>query len=562
MPDSDLSPKTLWRVYLGSLMAFLLTLSAACLYISTEDAVWHREKRHAVSELAVIQASSIEHRIQQALSAASILGHNVKLQQGNLANFTSQAANLIASLGNMTNLQLAPDGIIQHIYPLAGHEKVLGQSILAHELRRKAANEAIATKQLVVDGPFELFQGGRGVIGRYPVFLEHDDNQKVFWGFSSVLIFLDDLISATDLLTLEGKGYRYQLSHLNPDSGRQEVFASSQAALQGDTAAFDIQLPNKVWTLTLSFGPVEAHGPQYVWQIGLALLTSSLVATLVCLLLKQPARLQSLVAKRTLELESNTAELKGERAFLNTLLDAIPDLIFYKDRHGAYLGCNRAMEGAIGISRDHLTGFKGVDVISNQPDCQEMQRKVFTAREEQKGETWVTLKNGSQVLFETIQTPFLNHNNEVAGLIGICRDITARKHQEDALLSTQKRLEFLLNVTSAVIYTFESQEGKGASFISDSVSALLGYPPHLFTETPEFWIEHIHPDDKAKVLFERQAVFDNIIHLVEYRFMHRDGRYRWLRDELRLVREKSNGRPLEVVGCLIDISASKTATNQ
>ncbi len=78
---------------------------AACLYISTEGAVWHHEKRHSASELAVIQASSIERSILLALSAAKILGHEVKLHHGELDNFKSQAANLIASLGNITNLQ-------------------------------------------------------------------------------------------------------------------------------------------------------------------------------------------------------------------------------------------------------------------------------------------------------------------------------------------------------------------------------------------------------------------------------------------------------------------------
>lgn len=559
MKNRDIRRSTTWRVYGFSTLAFLLTLSAAYLYIDVEDTAWHREKLYNDSEMAVIQASSIERRIELALSAARILGNEVKLHHGKLIDFEPQAANLIASLGGITNLQLAPDGVIQQIYPLAGHEKALGHNILQDDRRRSTALTAIETRQLTVAGPFELVQGGQAVIGRYPVFLDDTDGTEHFWGFTSVLIALNDLISATDLPMLAEKGYSYQISHLNPDSRKKEVFSRSGHTIPDPAISFDIQLPNKVWTLTLSGEHQQVHSPNYPWHLSLALLASSLVAFLVWVLLKQPARLKTLVQDRTLELEQSTAELKAERSFLSSLLDSIPDLVFYKDTEGAYLGCNRAMEAAIGISRNSLVGLKDVDVLADeQPLNQNEERKVYNALDALKNEAWVTFQCGSPVLLETIKTPFLRPDGTVAGLIGISRDVTARKQAEEVLQSIQKRLKFLLTVTPAVIYTCPSLVDNRTTFISDNVRAQLDYPPQAFTEDPEFWINHIHPQDKPHVLSELKAIFDHDVHHIEYRFQHNNGSYRWLRDELSLVRE-NNGSPQEVVGCRIDITSTKNS---
>ncbi|MEH6824363.1 MAG: PAS domain S-box protein [Motiliproteus sp.] len=557
MKDRVIPRSTTFRVYGASIVAFLLTLSAASIYIGIEDTAWHREKLYNTSEMVIIQASSIERRIALALGAAHILGNEVKLHDGELVDFEPTAANLIASLGNITNLQLAPRGVVQQIYPLVGHEKAIGHNILRDDRRRSAAHKAIATKQLKVAGPFELIQGGQAVIGRYPVFLDDTDGKEYFWGFTSVLIALNDLITATDLPMMAEKGYSYQLSHLNPDSSKKEVFSQSSDILQEAAASFDIRLPNKVWTLTLSADHQEAHGPNYSWQLGLAFLTSSLVAFLVFVLLRQPIRLKALVKERTQELESRTAELEEERSFLSTLLDSIPDLVFYKDTKGAYLGCNRAMEEAIGISRNSLVGLKDVDVLSEeQPLNRKAEHKVCAELGAQKNEGWVTFKCGSPVLLETIKTPFLGPDGSVAGLIGISRDVTARKDAEEALQSIQKRLEFLFTVTPAVIYTCPSLDDHRTTFISDNVCAQLDYYPQAFIEDPEFWIDHVHPQDKSRVLSELQAVYENDVHHIEYRFQHQDGSYRWLRDELSLVRE-NNGAPLELVGCRIDVTTTK-----
>lgn len=78
---------------------------------------------------------------------------------------------MLESIGGISNLQLAPGGIISKIFPLAGNEKAIGQNILRDDKRRHEARLAVQEKRLTLTRSFTLVQGGVAVIGRNPVFL-------------------------------------------------------------------------------------------------------------------------------------------------------------------------------------------------------------------------------------------------------------------------------------------------------------------------------------------------------------------------------------------------------
>ncbi len=85
---------------------------------------------------------------------------------------------------------------------------------------------------------------------------------------------------------------------------------------------------------------------------------------------------------------------------------------------------------------------------------------------------------------------------------------------------------------------------------------MLGYrPDDAFG--PNWWLENIHPDDRQDVVSETQEkIFSHGQATHEYRFRHRDGSYRWTRDQIRLIRD-ADGRALEAVGSWSDITDRK-----
>ncbi|MDJ0705263.1 MAG: PAS domain-containing protein [Leptolyngbyaceae cyanobacterium MO_188.B28] len=137
-------------------------------------------------------------------------------------------------------------------------------------------------------------------------------------------------------------------------------------------------------------------------------------------------------------------------------------------------------------------------------------------------------------------------------------EVTKRKRTQEELQLTQGRLQFLLTASPAVIYSCRASGDYGATFMSDNVVDIFGYESREFTEDSSFWAEHIHPEDTSYVFQELPELFEKDRHTHEYRFRHKDGSYRWVRDELRLVRDDQN-TPVEIVGYWIDMTDRRQA---
>jgi diguanylate cyclase (GGDEF)-like protein len=258
------------------------------------------EQQLLLSEIANSEADTIERRLSASLSTTYILALELQQNNGELIDFDTYAQAVIDAIGGVSNLQLAPNGIIKNIYPLQGNEKALGHNILRDDLRRAEAQNAIKQRQLTLAGPFELVQGGIAIIGRNPVFIQVQ-GKDTFWGFTSVLIFLDKLLEVTKLSQLENKGYRYQLSRINPESKKVEVFARSKLDLTPFSLSTKIEVPNASWTLTLS-RPMPTSWSNSV-SYSISIILGVLIAWLVSYMLLQPELLQRTVRKKTAELE-------------------------------------------------------------------------------------------------------------------------------------------------------------------------------------------------------------------------------------------------------------------
>ena len=84
----------------------------------------------------------------------------------------------------------------------------------------------------------------------------------------------------------------------------------------------------------------------------------------------------------------------------------------------------------------------------------------------------------------------------------------------------------------------------------------LGYEPEQICADAAFWTNRIHPDDCARVLAEIRQLAADERRTLEYRFLHADGRWRWLRDELTLACG-AGGEPFELIGSRLDVTERK-----
>lgn len=140
----------------------------------------------------------------------------------------------------------------------------------------------------------------------------------------------------------------------------------------------------------------------------------------------------------------------------------------------------------------------------------------------------------------------------VAGAL-ITRELAGRRRAEQTLGETQRRFQQMLASSTAVIYA-NAVSGTifSPTWVSENVTRITGYGPDEPLQ-PTWWLDNLHPDDRARVLADMPALFANDQLTTEYRFRGKDGVYRWVHDESRLLRDAA-GNPVEVVGSWVDIS--------
>lgn len=122
------------------------------------------------------------------------------------------------------------------------------------------------------------------------------------------------------------------------------------------------------------------------------------------------------------------------------------------------------------------------------------------------------------------------------------------------LKEIHRRYDHLLTASAAVVYCCTPATVGHITRVSDNITAQLGYRPDEVVNDPRFWSGHLHPEDAPAALAVAGRLPDQQRLIVEYRFRHKNGDYRWLRDELRLIRD-TTGSPSEIIGCWIDVTA-------
>jgi PAS domain S-box-containing protein len=122
--------------------------------------------------------------------------------------------------------------------------------------------------------------------------------------------------------------------------------------------------------------------------------------------------------------------------------------------------------------------------------------------------------------------------------------------------SPLQRLQYLVDNTPAIIYATVPSGDFKLTFVSNNAQNVLGYRPEDMVADPNFWFDHIHPDDAPSIFSSLAMLFSEGERVYEYRFRAADGHYLWMHDQLRLIRDES-GAPLEVIGSLTDITDRK-----
>ncbi len=141
--------------------------------------------------------------------------------------------------------------------------------------------------------------------------------------------------------------------------------------------------------------------------------------------------------------------LKQEQILLRSLIDNIPDFIFYKDVNGVYQACNSAMEKLVGRNKTEIIGVSDYELFPQDVAefFREQDRLMISKGKLRRNEEWVEDAEGKRLLLDTLKTPLLSTEGKLMGILGISRDITERKQQEQTLKQQSQKDKLLRSIS-------------------------------------------------------------------------------------------------------------------
>jgi two-component system sensor histidine kinase UhpB len=274
--------------------------------------------------------------------------------------------------------------------------------------------------------------------------------------------------------------------------------------------------------------------------------------------------------------QANTALRESEERY-RTLVEISPDLVALTDPGGKLMLVNPAGLALFGyVDAEEVAGKPVWEFFlpEDRPRAKAVFDRLRENQASERDEYRALNKEGVSFWVELSASVIKDSAGQPQAMLSVGRDVTLRKKMEQALLAekdgleseviektielrqTNERLDELVVRSPTVLYNLGLSEDQAISFISENVSALLGYAAHQFIEEGDFWKGRIHPDDQQVAQIDLSHLKKAGSLTRQYRFLHKDGSYRWIRDEVKETRDL-NGRPLGLVGSWVDITPQK-----
>ncbi|MBN2144726.1 MAG: PAS domain S-box protein, partial [Candidatus Aureabacteria bacterium] len=190
-------------------------------------------------------------------------------------------------------------------------------------------------------------------------------------------------------------------------------------------------------------------------------------------------------------------KLSDQLSFHQTLLDSIPDPIFYKDINGKFTGCNKAFEHMLGKDKSQILGKSADEITTNQTvaslhsDLELMKKRGIQIHEDK-------IKDQDGIEHEVMfhKACFYDSEKQLQGIIGVVHDISQIKKITASLLQSEKQYRTLVETLNELIFTLDLN---GCFTYASPVAVKnFGYEPSSLIGRP--FLKYTHPEDHSQIL--------------------------------------------------------------
>ncbi|NMF65149.1 PAS domain-containing protein [Brasilonema octagenarum] len=168
----------------------------------------------------------------------------------------------------------------------------------------------------------------------------------------------------------------------------------------------------------------------------------------------------------------------------------------------------------------------------------------------------IRCKNGSYKWILDRGQALWDDQGTVVRMAGSHTDITERKLADEKLQESENRFQILARATNDAVWDWDLLTNK--LWWNDNVQTLFGYSTQQVKSEVSWWHEHIHPDDRNRIISDIDAVINSNQHFWsnEYRFRRVDNSYAYIFERGYVVHDNT-GKSVRMIAAMIDFSERK-----
>ena len=239
--------KKLKKRFIVPAVVFILGMCAliGAIYVVGES---QKQQNRTNAKLnAMTYTERIYGELMEGIGVTDTLKQVVISGDGNINKFYDIAAKMMDD--SIQSIQIAPNGVVTEIYPKEGNES--GKIDLINDSDRgEISRYARDNDTVIMQGTFKLKQGGYGIAVRNPVYLENENGQKSFWGFTIVILKVPEIFSES-VEALSNFGFKYSLQKCaSPWDDTYEWVYGSKKELN-DPVIYDFDVYRDKWRLEI-----------------------------------------------------------------------------------------------------------------------------------------------------------------------------------------------------------------------------------------------------------------------------------------------------------------------
>lgn len=213
-----------------------------------------------------------------------------------------------------------------------------------------------------------------------------------------------------------------------------------------------------------------------------------------------PGVLIDIDERRRIEAERDQAQ-----TLLRSFVEAAPGVVYAKDRQGRILIGNRGTTDLIGLPPEVYVGRTDAELLNDPAQAATVMatdERVMASGQTEQLEEEVSFPDGRRAYWLSTKSPLRDADGTVVGLVGTSLDITDRKAAEARHLEVEERYRLAAQATNDAIWDWRISDGH--VIWNEALTTLFGHP--LAETTAQWWLDHIHPDDRARVDADIHAV--------------------------------------------------------